>query len=202
MRMHDPYIERGSVIHNAPATLKLLLAIILILIAVAIPRQYFIGYYLVSVVISLTAACSRLPILKLFARLLLLEPFVIGVSFLSLFQPDGDTIFLYLVIRGSLSLAIMVILTATTRFNDIVTVLRKARLPGLLITTLSLMYRYLFVIVSEADKMSRARAGRTFSRKHSFTWRNLSELVGFLFVRTAIRAERIYAAMCARGWKA
>jgi cobalt/nickel transport system permease protein len=201
MRLHDPYIERVSIVHRIPASLKLLMAALLILTSIAIPRHYAIGYYLVAAVIFLIALFSRLPISKLAVRLLLLEPFVIGVSFLSLFQPDGGAVFLYLVIRGSLSLAIMVLLTATTRFNDIVTVLQKARLPGLLVTTLTLMYRYLFVIVSEADKMTRARAGRTFVKSRKLHWRNLSELVGFLFVRTAARAERIYAAMCARGWQ-
>jgi cobalt/nickel transport system permease protein len=202
MRMHDPYIERHSVIHKIPAFVKLLITIALIISAIAIPRHFLYGYFIIAAVIMLITLLSRVPILKIIKRLLLLEPFVIGVSFLSLFQPDGDTVFAALVIRGSLSLASMVVFVATTRFTDIITVLKKIRLPGLLITTLSLMYRYLFVIVSEADKMSRARAGRTFTKSRRFNWRNLSELAGFLFIRTAARAERIYAAMCARGWRA
>jgi len=199
--MHDPYIERQSVIHRLPAGIKLSAAIILIISAVILPRGYWLGYTTIGAIILLSALFSRLPYLTILKRLILLEPFVIVISILSLFQPDGDTVFLSLVTKGSLSLCVMIFLIATTRFTDIITVLWKARIPALLVTTLSLMYRYLFLIVSEADRMSRARAGRTFTRNRFFLWHNFAEIVGYLFVRTAGRAERIYAAMCARGWK-
>jgi energy-coupling factor transporter transmembrane protein EcfT len=32
-------------------------------------------------------------------------------------------------------------------------------------------------------------------------WRLLATVIGQLFVHTTERAERIYMAMCARGWK-
>jgi cobalt/nickel transport system permease protein len=201
VRMHDPYIERPSVIHRLPAVVKLIIAILLIITAVIFPRGYWLGYIVLGAIILLSALLSRLPYLKIIKRLILLEPFVIVISILSLFQPDGDTVFLSLVTKGSLSLYVMILLIATTRFSEIINVLWKARVPALLVTTLSLMYRYLFLIVSEADRMSRARAGRTFTRGRFFLWRNFAEIVGNLFVRTATRAERIYAAMCARGWK-
>jgi energy-coupling factor transporter transmembrane protein EcfT len=49
--------------------------------------------------------------------------------------------------------------------------------------------------------MQRARASRTFSRSHRLAWRNLTTIIGQLFIRSAERAERIYLAMCSRGWK-
>lgn len=200
--MHDPYISSAGVVHRLPAEIKLLSAIILIITAVILPRDYWYGYAAIGAIIVLATLISRLPILTLFKRLSLLEPFVIVISILSLFQPDGDTIFASLVVKGSLSLCVMILLIATTRFSDIITVLWKARVPAILVTTLSLMYRYLFLIVSEADRMSRARASRTFIAGRWLTWRNFADIIGHLFVRTSERAERIYAAMCARGWKA
>jgi cobalt/nickel transport system permease protein len=73
--------------------------------------------------------------------------------------------------------------------------------PGLLITTMALMHRYLFVLTSEAERMARARASRTFVRDRRARWHGLSTVVGRLFVRASERAERIYDAMCARGWR-
>jgi cobalt/nickel transport system permease protein len=201
MRPHDPYIDRGSLIHRSPAGVKLSIAVLLIITAIILPRANWLGYIVIGGFVILSALLSRLPYLKIIKRLLLLEPFVIVISILSLFQPDGDTIFISLITRGSISLCVMILLIATTRFSEIINVLWKARVPALLVTTLSLMYRYLFLIVSEADRMSRARAGRTFTRNRFFLWHNFAEIVGYLFVRTAGRAERIYAAMCARGWK-
>ena len=75
------------------------------------------------------------------------------------------------------------------------------RVPGLLITTIALMHRYLFVLADEAERMRRARASRTFTRDRRARWQTLSTVVGQLFVRASERAERIYDAMCARGWK-
>ncbi len=201
MRIHDPYIEGDSVMHRMPAGVKLLSAFILILTAVILPSAFWIGYMAIGAVIVMAALVSKLPYLKIFKRLILLEPFVLIVSVLSIFQPNGDTIFASLIARGSLSLCVMILFVATTRFSDIISVLWKARIPAALVTTLSLMYRYLFLIVSEADRMSRARAGRTFISNRPFLWRNFGDIIGYLFVRTSERAERIYAAMCARGWK-
>jgi cobalt/nickel transport system permease protein len=63
------------------------------------------------------------------------------------------------------------------------------------------MHRYLFVLVDEGERMRRARASRTFVRRRGHQWQTLATIVGQLFVRASERAERIYAAMCARGWK-
>ena len=105
--------------------------------------------------------------------------------------------------RSTLCLLTMVLLSNTTPFSAILQVLRRVRVPGLFVTTLALMYRYLFVLVNEAERMHRARASRTFTRKSSrhHLWRALGTVIGQLFVRSTERAERIYAAMLARGWK-
>jgi len=80
-------------------------------------------------------------------------------------------------------------------------VLRQMRVPALLITTLALMFRYLFVLADETQRMRRARASRTFARGRGVAWRTLATVAGQLFIRASERAERIYDAMCARGWK-
>jgi cobalt/nickel transport system permease protein len=95
----------------------------------------------------------------------------------------------------------MILLSNTTPFDELLRVLRRARVPALLITTLALMYRYLFVLIDETERMGRARASRTFTRQRRQAWKTLATVIGQLFVRSTERAERIYAAMCARGWK-
>lgn len=49
--------------------------------------------------------------------------------------------------------------------------------------------------------MGRARASRTFTGRRRWQWPVLATVAGQLFVRASERAERIYAAMCARGLK-
>ena len=82
--------------------------------------------------------------------MLLLEPFVLGVAGLALFQPGGWRLFGFLLAKSTLCLGIMVLLGNTTPFEELLRVMKAARLPALLVTTLSLLYRYLFVLVDEA----------------------------------------------------
>jgi len=144
---------------------------------------------------------ARIPFGYLGRRLLWMEPFVLGVGVLTLLQPEGWKVFLGIVVKSTLSLVTMVLLANTTPFAEILRVLRRVRVPGLLVTTLALMYRYLFVLVDEGERMHRARAARTFDQRRWHGWTTLATVVGQLFVRSTERAERIYAAMCARGWK-
>jgi cobalt/nickel transport system permease protein len=126
---------------------------------------------------------------------------VLGVAGLMLFQPGGGKIFAVVMFKANLCLLTTVLLANTTPFTELVRVLQRLRVPWLFVTTLTLMHRYLFVLRNEAERMRRARASRTFTRGRRFQWQALSSVVGQLFVRASERAERIYNAMCARGWK-
>ena len=142
-----------------------------------------------------------MPLRHLGRRLLLAEPFAVGVALLSLLQPNGLRIFTAMLIKSTLCLFCMVLLTATTRFTDLLGALQQAHAPRLLVTTLALTYRYLFLLIDEAGRMLRARRSRTFVRDRWSTWRSLATVAALLFVRSSERAERVYSAMCARGWK-
>ena len=69
----------------------------------------------------------------------------------------------------------------------------------MLVTTLSLMYRYLFVLSDERNRMLRARRSRTFRSSRREIWMMQANIITHLFVRCTERAGRIHAAMCSRG---
>lgn len=202
----DSYQPRRSSVHRLSAAIKLALAVGLVLSLVMLPRGWNAEAFAVvcggvAIGLGTVAVLSRLSTVFLLRRLVLLEPFVFGVAALSLWQPHGWTVFWHAVVRSTLCLATLVLLAATTPFSEIVRVLREWRVPALLLTTFTLMDRYLFVLVEESARMQRARASRTFSPRSRFAvWRSLAEMLGQLFVRSTGRAGRIYAAMCARGW--
>ncbi len=154
-----------------------------------------------GVLLVAVAVLSTIPPWFLLKRLLLLEPFVIGVAILTLFRPGGEEVFTLILVKSTLCLFTMILLANSTPFSEILGVLRRLRFPAVLITTLALMYRYLFVLIDEAERMKRARLSRTFAPQRARTWVSLSTLIGQLFVRSSERAERIFHAMTARGWK-
>ena len=195
------YSRQDSPIHRLPPAVKLLAALGLVAATLLVPAGHVLYYVGVGLCLILIAVVSRIPPFFLVKRISLLEPVVLGVAVLVLFQPGGGRIFATIAVRSTLCLTTMVLLSNTTPFADLLEVLRRFRMPALLITTLALMYRYLFVLGEEASRMRRARASRTFSRDRTLAWRNIAAIAGHLFVRTHARGERVYAAMCSRGWK-
>jgi cobalt/nickel transport system permease protein len=197
----DRYSRLRSPVHRLPAWVKLGAALAVVVVVLLLPATRAAWLAGAAVALVGVAAASRIPAGFLVRRVLLLEPFVLGVAILALFQPGGWRLFLLLVAKCTLCLLAMVLLSSTTPFADLLGVLRAAGMPALLVTTLSLLYRYLFLLVDEAQRMKRARASRTLGAGRARTWHTLATVVSQLFIRSSERAERIYAAMCARGWQ-
>jgi cobalt/nickel transport system permease protein len=197
----DRYARADSRLHRLPAETKCLAAVSLVLLTA------FIGVPLAGVLvvegalIVVLVLLSRVPVLFLLKRLLLFEPLMLGAALVALLSPDGLLRFLVVLIRSNLAVAVMILLANTTPFSEILRVLRRLRVPALFLTIISLMYRYLYLVIDQAERMERARKSRTFVRRGARTWHVWSGLVAMLFVRSTERAERIYAAMLARGWK-
>ena len=197
----DRYSRLHSPIHALGAGWKAGGAMLLVLLVVLTPPSRALWLAAPAAALLLIAVLSRIPWRFLAGRLLLLEPLAIGVALLALFQEDGWRLFLLLVAKSTLCLLAMVLLSNTTPFSRLLDVLRALRVPGLLITTLALMYRYIFVLIDESHRLRRARSSRTFVRGRRGAWKGLATVIGQLFVRSTERAERVYAAMCARGWR-
>ena len=76
----------------------------------------------------------------------------------------------------------------------------------MLVSIVAFMYRYVFVLVDEAQRLLRARAARSAGvgagTGGTIAWRARVSggMAGSLFLRTYERSERIYLAMLARGF--
>jgi cobalt/nickel transport system permease protein len=111
-------------------------------------------------------------------------------------------------IKAWLSITAAILLTGTTPFLKLITGFRQLRIPLILISIIELMWRYLFVLVDEVNRLIRARSSRssTINGKHhpggSIFWRGrvTGNMAGSLFLRSIERSERIYAAMLSRGY--
>lgn len=186
---------------GVPARLKLLAAITVVTGIALLPRRPDLLYLIPAALVAVLWPLCRMPIGYALRRLCIVEFFIAGIAVLSLLTPSARPVILSALIKSNLCVLVMLQLTWTTPFQDILQELRGLRLPGVMLTTLALMYRYLPVLAEESRRMQRARASRTFSRRRGLAWQSLSTIVGQLFIRSADRAERIYLAMCARGWK-
>ena len=202
----------GGVLARLPAGVKLLGAVVLIVAISLTPRHLAAFLAIPAVLVGVLVVLARLALGMFGKRILYLEPFVLGVALLALFSPAGrggaddgwaarSLAFGFLLGRCTVALAVMVLFTTTTPFGDVLRVFRQVRVPTLLITTLALMHRYVAVLADESGRMRRARESRTFTPRRRFAWRTLSTVIGQLFLRASERADRIYDAMCSRGWR-
>jgi cobalt/nickel transport system permease protein len=200
-RLLSPYQHGTSRLHRLPAATKLGAALACVLLVVLLPRDWYFAHGMIGLGLVVAALSSGVSQRQLLLRLLLVEPFALGIATLALLRPGGTALFVSMVVKSTLCLACMVLLTATTRFTDLLQVLWRLHVPALLVTTLALMHRYLFVLLDEMERMQRARRSRTFVAGKASVWRGSAQVAALLFVRASERAERVYLAMCARGWR-
>lgn len=119
---------------------------------------------------------------------------------------EGVEFFVSVLIRSWASVTAAVVLTSTTPAFQLLAALRALKIPQILVVIAMLMYRYLFVLVDETQRMLRSRAARSAGvGRHSggsVVWRakTAGGMAGSLFIRTMDRTERIYLAMLARGY--
>ncbi len=197
----DRYSRLESPVHRLSATLKLLTALTFIVLTVTFPFHQGWPFLILTGFLVAGGILSKIPWRFLIGRLLILEPFALGIAIMTLFQHDGYILFISILVKSTLCLFAMILMSNTTPFSRILAALHDLRIPSMLITILALAYRYLFVLIDEGERLQRARRSRTFSGSRAGRWVTLSSLVGQLFVRSTERAERIYDAMMSRGWR-
>jgi cobalt/nickel transport system permease protein len=223
VRLIERYRAGSSLIHNVDARLKLLLTVAYIFAVTLTPVGHWLAFALLAAPLAAAAAASRLPPLLVLRRSALALPFIV-VAVPLLFSKEGDTLFtlqpfgwtaseegltavLTILTKSWLSVVAAVILTATTPALELLRAMRALGVPRILVATVSFMYRYLFVIAEEAQRLLRARDSRSAELEGrrcggSAWWRArvLGHMVGSLFLRSYERSERVYAAMQARGY--
>ena len=223
VRFIERYQAGSSLVHNTDARLKLLLTLAYVFAATLTPVGHWLAFGLLAAPLAVAVAVARLPALLVLRRSALALPFIV-VAVPLLFTQEGDTLFtlqpfgwtasqegleavLTILTKSGLSVIAAIILTATTPALELLRAMRALAVPHILVATVSFMYRYLFVIADEAQRLLRARDSRSArleGRKcgGSMWWRAgvLGHMVGSLFLRSYERSERVYAAMQARGY--
>jgi cobalt/nickel transport system permease protein len=207
-KAHTPYAPEFRPTSGARVPLssiapewKLVVMLILVSGTALMPLKWWGWHASVGLFLVAVAMAGRISLKPLLWRLLWLLPFVAGTALAAAWHGTTGPGWLTVAVRGGLCLLTVLIFAAVTPFGALPGVLRRIGVPALLVTTMALMHRYLFVLVDESDRMRRARACRTLAPKRGLGWGLSADVIARLFVRASERAERIYLAMCARGWK-
>ncbi|MBZ5672779.1 MAG: energy-coupling factor transporter transmembrane protein EcfT [Acidobacteriia bacterium] len=200
--MHHLVIDRwsrgSSSLHQRDPRAKLaaLLVFLIVLSTTRPAAQWAFAAYAIMLIIAVHSA--RLPILGLAGRAALVLPF--SATFALLTWWSGDTLrALALAEKSFLSGMAALLLVATTPLTGWTAALESWRAPRMLILVIQFVYRYLFVIAEQAQRMRWAAVCRGSHKTGGF--RLATGLVGVLFARSWQRADGIYHAMLARGFR-
>ncbi len=210
---HRLHYHGHSVVHRAPAHLKLAVLVGFMLLVVSTPHAWvpaFVGY---AVVLLVVVALSRVPPTYLAKRMLIETPFVlfallvpfvatgprIEVVGVSLSQP-GLVAAATLLTKATLGVLAALTLAATTEPQAVLAGLRRLRLPDLIVQIMGFMLRYLDVVTAELGRMTTAMRSRGYDPRSPRHWPVLARSLGALFIRSYERGERVHLAMLARGY--
>ena len=124
-------------------------------------------------------------------HIFVIGPWQIGAGYIS---------FVSLLLKGLLAVLASYLLVATTTIEQICYGLRLLHMPKLLVTQFLLTYRYLTLLLAQADSMAQAYALRAPKQKgvHFKVW---GSLAGQLLLRSIDRANNLYASMLLRGYQ-
>ena len=195
----DQYSNLKSPVHKIDPRLKIIICFGFILSVVFTRPAAYLFFAAYGIFLLLIILLSKVPFIFILKRCLAIAPFVLFIA-LSSFLRGGFLTFWGIVIKSVLSACSLILLISTTRFAALLEALEKLRVPKLFTMIMSFMYRYIFILTDELMRMRRAKDARSVGGKRFFHIKALSNMLGLLFIRAYERAERVYLAMCARGY--
>jgi len=213
----DRYAGLESPVHRLDSRAKLVATLVFTAAAISEPRTEFAGLLPYLVPPLAVILISGVPLRFVLLRMLIVSPFALIVAvFNPIFEPEPVTVVLgpwsatirlgfvtggAIVLKFLVSVMTLLALATTTRLHSLAGAMSSLGLPRLLSMQVAFLYRYLFVVMDEFERRRRAVDVRTVGRiGFGSRARAAGSALAGLFARTLDRAERITAAMCARGF--
>jgi len=166
------------------------------------------------------AICSKVPFIRYLRRVVLLSVVFSGIVVLpSLFnivkpgeplwhisnhiyitKPGFDGACL-LILRSFGSLSLVYLLTATTKWSQLLKSLRVLKIPASFMAILEMTHRYIFLGLELASNLFIAQKSRSFGKKAGKEDRRfVAATMGHLLIRTMVLGDEVYQAMLSRGY--
>ncbi len=190
-------------IHAVDARVKLVVVTAFLIAVSTTPSGNWLAFAAFATLVIVALAVSGLPIRRLLLRSTLLLPFAAVFAILSyLYASDMGASFA-LVVRSQLCILATILLVSTTPLPLLLSALESFLVPASLLEIAQFLYRYLFVIVDQGQRMRWAASSRDAGRILASNRRSLLDraagALATLFACSYKRAEGIHRATLARG---
>jgi cobalt/nickel transport system permease protein len=197
---HDAYHHASTPAHHLDPRAKLAVAILYTGFVLLTPEMSWAKGAAYGAVLLVTALLGRVPVALMARRMGSIAPFILLMGLSAWFSRLSLNQALQIFGKAVLSVGAMTVLAATVPFPDMLRALQELRVPRLFILFLAFLYRYAAVLGRETLKLERGWKARYFGRLRGNPWRQLGHMLSALLLRSYERAERVYAAMLARGF--
>ncbi|MEW6087917.1 MAG: cobalt ECF transporter T component CbiQ [bacterium] len=203
---------KDTFIHRLDPRAKLIATLIFIFMVISFPKYEIPGLIPFFIFPIALISLADIPINIILKKLIIVSPFALMVGIfnpildrkilISLFGlgiSGGWISYFSIIIKFILTISSVLILIATTSFPGICMAMEKLGLPSIFVLQLMFIYRYIFVLGEEVVRTNNARELRSFG-KRGYEIFIAGSILGNLLLKTIDRSERIYQAMCARGF--
>lgn len=208
----DELAGGGSFIHKRHPLPKLVLTVVFIICVASFGVDNLSGLLPMSVLIVVMYIMSDIPVQLCFYKLRFILPLILAVGiwnpilnrtpvarFGTLIVSAGMISLVTLMLKSLLALMASFWLIATTGIEEICYALRTLYVPEILVTLILITYRYISLLLKEADTMTSAYSLRAPGQKgiHVSAW---GSFLGQLLLRSMDRATGLYDSMKLRGY--
>ncbi|NPV93151.1 MAG: cobalt ECF transporter T component CbiQ [Firmicutes bacterium] len=211
LRQMEDLARMETALHRVHPLAKLLTTIAYLVVVVSFDRYEVTALLPLVFYPVLVLVLADIPAWPIIKKVLLVQPLIIGIGILNpwfdhqvievggMLLSKGWLTFISILLKGSLTVAAAFLLIATTGMDGVARALRMLRAPRLFVLQLLLTYRYISVLMEEVARTLRAYSLRS-PKGNGIQRPAWGPLVGQLILRTFDRAERVYQAMCLRGF--
>ena len=206
----DKYSHLDSPLHRMDPRLKIIACFTAIVIIISAPADRLLDYALFFPLVLLLIPLSRVPLQFILKKCLLLLPIILAAALLlplssGVFSLSDLSAYPYhaplaLFLKAYSALILLILLTSTERFDQLLYALRRLKMPAIIVQISALLYRYSFIFLDEVLKTSRARSSRTPGKISSNRVKVYGNQAAIIFIRSWDRAHVIHQSMMARGF--
>jgi len=208
----DRLANQDTPIHQLDPRAKLLVTLFFSVTVVSFGKYAVAAMVPLALYPLVVLARGRIPPGYILRKVLVVSPFAVllglanpfldreaVVSFFGLPIAGGWVSFGSILLRFLLTVSAALLLVAVTGFYRLCAGMSQLGVPQVVVVQFLFLYRFLFVLVAETQRLVRARSLRAVGGSGQ-GFSTYGPMVGHLALRTLARAQRIYQAMCCRGF--
>lgn len=219
--MEIDYYAYNSGMRKWNSGIKMLFSMVTLILVIVLNNIY-VSLFIVATMAVITVAVGKtgwrvyLRFMTVPLAFMIISGFTIAAEFS--FKPVGEVsfhiIFFYICFtmksvmtavnvffKAMAGMSCLYMLAFSTPVNEIVIVMERLHLPGILCELMNLIYRYIFILLDTVHTMQTAAKARLGSEGFIRSCRSFSQIAGNLFIISLKRANAYYDAMLSRGYE-